>query len=377
MKAIEIERGTIFSVDGGETWLVALADPIDVDDNGEQDLKVMAAPVDTPSLGYSDDIYLGSYDHIWEPNPEEVQRGGPFTVRQESIQAEVRRRGKPPRPLSVTDKVKKKPWTPPEQLRIGGPQRDERAWANARGDTGDEAAARASVGLPKGKSDAALTRSMNAMWKKPPARTPQQQASHDRFQARLAKKRSKKVQESPLQQLVRLLREDDQNLPEKETGDSLDAQVDRYLSDYEASSRTAKHEGRDFRRTVKRLMSEAGDDDELDLGGDDAGGEAETETEPAPEPTKPSAGDIDIEEFANSVARLIQNYDTLLEVQSTLIRRATNFVSKNYDQTVIDGFETAMRDKHGLVDGETKQEVDDEMFAAPAADRAGPGGAGS
>lgn len=187
-------------------------------------------------------------------------------------------------------------------------------------------------------------------------------------------KRSAGISESPLRQLARLLREDDQNLPEQETGDSLDAQVDRYLSDYEASSRTAKHEGRDFRQMIKRLMREAGDEDEL---GGDAGGEAETETEPAPEPTKPSSDSIDIEEFANSVARLIQNYDTLLEVQSTLIRRATNFVSKNYDQTVIDGFEKAMRDKHGLVDGETKQEVDDEMFAAPPADRAGPGGAGS
>lgn len=179
---------------------------------------------------------------------------------------------------------------------------------------------------------------------------------------------------SPLQELAQQLREDDQqNVPEQQSGDSLDAQVDRYLSDYEASSRTAKHEGKDFRMMLRRLLSEAGDDDETE--GDDA--PAETEATPAPEPTKPSVDSIDVEEFANSVARLIQNYDTLLEVQSTLIKRASNFMSKNYDQNTVNAFEAALRDKHGLVDGETKQQVDDEMFAAPSADRAGPGGAGA
>lgn len=173
--------------------------------------------------------------------------------------------------------------------------------------------------------------------------------------------------------LKALLLEDDapaQGAAEYENGDSLDAQVDRYLSDYESSSRTAKHEGKDFRMLVKRLMSEADEE-----GGDDA--DAETEDTPAPEPKKPGADAIDIEEFANNVARLIENYDTLLEVRSTMLRRSINFVTKNYDQSVAASFERTMRDKHGVVDGETKQEVDDDMFPAPPADRAGPGGAGA
>lgn len=171
----------------------------------------------------------------------------------------------------------------------------------------------------------------------------------------------------------RLLREDgeQQNVPEQQTGDSLDAQVDRYLSDYEATSRTAKHEARNFRMTIRRLMSEADEDEE---GGDEP---AETETTPATQPTKPSADSIDIEEFANNVARLIENYDSLLEVRSTLIKRSMNFISKNYDQTVVDALEAALRDKHGMVDGETRQEVEDEQFAAPPAANAGPGGAGA
>ena len=183
------------------------------------------------------------------------------------------------------------------------------------------------------------------------------------------------MKKSPLKLLAEdLLREDgEQNVPEQATGDSLDAQVDRYFSDYEAASRTAKHEGKDFRRMMRRLLGEAGEDEEPA----DDGGEAETETEPAPQPTKPSLDSIDIEEFANSVARLIQNYDTLLEVQSTIIRRAKNFVNKNYDQSTVDALEDALRDKHGFVDGETKQEVQDDVFAAPRAANAGPGGAGA
>ncbi len=174
--------------------------------------------------------------------------------------------------------------------------------------------------------------------------------------------------ESPLKRLVRdLLREDGlETAPAPEGGDSLDAQVDRYLADYETSSKTAKQEGSDFRRTMRRLF-EADDDEEPAEPADDA----------ATEPTKATVDDIDVEEFSNNVARLIQNYDNLLEVRNTLIRRAIKFVSKGYDQGTVDAFVKLLRDEHGLVDGESKQDVEDEMFAAPPADRAGPGGAGA
>ena len=43
----------------------------------------------------------------------------------------------------------------------------------------------------------------------------------------------------------------------EEGEDSLDAQVDRYLIDYEKESRASKNEGRDFRMMVRRFLSEA------------------------------------------------------------------------------------------------------------------------
>lgn len=164
--------------------------------------------------------------------------------------------------------------------------------------------------------------------------------------------------------------------PTKQQGDdSLDNQVDRYFAEYESSSKSAQHEGRDFRMTIRRLLSEAGDDDTASDGPDAGAGDDAT---PAPAaPQKGNIDQIDVEEFANNVARLVENYDNLLEVRSTLVRRAINFISKNYDQTTVSSLENTLRDKHGMAAGETKQEVDDDMFTAPRADRAGPGGAGS
>lgn len=150
----------------------------------------------------------------------------------------------------------------------------------------------------------------------------------------------------------------------EETGASLDAQVDRYFDSYEQEAKTAKQEGKDFRSLVKRLMREDGDDAE----GKDAG---------APEAaSRASVNDIDIESFSNSVVRLIENFDSLLEVRSTLMRRATNFLSKVYDDEVMKEFDRVMREEHGMEAGKSPEDVSDDQFPAPAAARAGDGGTG-
>lgn len=179
---------------------------------------------------------------------------------------------------------------------------------------------------------------------------------------------------SPLRQLARdLLREDAmETAPPQEGGDSLDAQIDRLLADYETSSKTAKKEGRDFRMTTRRLFEADDDDNDVDISDDSSEEPAEPEA-----PAKATIDDIDVEEFTNNVARLIQNYDNLLEIKNTLIRRAITFISKGYDQATVDALVRLLRNEHGLVDGESKQDVEDEMFKAPPAERAGPGGAGA
>lgn len=156
--------------------------------------------------------------------------------------------------------------------------------------------------------------------------------------------------------------------------DSLDSQVDRYLASFESDAKTTKAEGRDWRRTVQSLIGEAPEDEEE---ADEEGGEEPAEdAEPTPEePQKLTTSDIDVESFANAIARLVDNYDSMLEIRSTLVRRAKTFLKKNYDEEVVDAVTDVLREQHGLVPGQTELEVEDEQFVAPRAGFAGPGGA--
>lgn len=144
-------------------------------------------------------------------------------------------------------------------------------------------------------------------------------------------------------------------LSEKEGEDSLDTQVDRFLSDYESEAKSSKKEGKDWRMTVRRIL------------------EAEEDAPTALDSM--SSNDIDVSSFTNSVIRLIENYDSLLEVKNTILRRAVNFLEKSYDNDVIAAFKDALKDEHGIEIGKSKSDVEDE-FAAPPAGAAGPIGAG-
>lgn len=155
--------------------------------------------------------------------------------------------------------------------------------------------------------------------------------------------------------------------PSEEGNDSLDSQVDRYLADYESEAKSSKNEGLDFRMMTRRIMNEA-------EGDEDASDESGAEDATTEEPQKLSLDDIDVESFANSVARLVDNYDSLLEVKNTLVRRAQGFLAKTYDPDVVESFERLMREEHGIVPGKSKQEVEADEFPAPAAARAGEGG---
>lgn len=158
------------------------------------------------------------------------------------------------------------------------------------------------------------------------------------------------------------------SLEETELGDSLDSQVDRYLSTYADSSKTTEES---WRANVRKFLSEA-EGDEEEEGGDE--GEEEPAPEASEEPQKLGLHDINVEVFANDVANLIENYDSLLEVKNTLIRRAKNFLSKTYSDDVVNMFEDAMREQHGMIVGKSKNELEADEFQAPKAGEAGPSG---
>ena len=176
---------------------------------------------------------------------------------------------------------------------------------------------------------------------------------------------------------------DDKDEKEPEEGeDSLDDQIDRYLADFEKEAKSAKKEGKDWRSTIKRLLGEADDDEEdagedEEEGGDEEGGDDEGMDFDDPASVKPpklKSNDIDMGSYVNSVVRLINNYDNLLEVRNTILRRAANFISKMYDEQAVLSYNEELSSSHGIEIGKSKEENEYEKFPPPAADRAGGSG---
>lgn len=143
---------------------------------------------------------------------------------------------------------------------------------------------------------------------------------------------------------------------DNEQGDSLDSQVDHYLMTYEKEAKNMKNEGFDFRQIQRRLLEADSDPNANAITA--AGG------------TGTSAGQdagLDVTTFANDVVRLINNYDSLLEVRDTLVKRAVNFLAKGgQSDDVIEQFKEVLRSEHGMEVGKTRGEVEDEYQAPPA-----------
>lgn len=146
----------------------------------------------------------------------------------------------------------------------------------------------------------------------------------------------------------------------KEMKDSLDQQVDDLLISYESEAKTKKNEGLDFRMMTRRFLSSP-----------------LLEAEEDKDKKKLTIEDIDVEDFAASVSRMIDNYDSLLEVRNTLARRAINFLIENYEEDVVNEFKNVLEEEHDISIGKTKTELEDEEFEAPFADRAGGSGGGA
>jgi hypothetical protein len=183
-----------------------------------------------------------------------------------------------------------------------------------------------------------------------------------------------------LRRVVKLLREADSSEKfEQEKGeDSIDSQIDQFFSDFEKEGKNSQLEGLDLYRMTKRFLLEAEEDEEKDKE-EDKPEEKDAEEEPPAEEEKKklTIEDINIDSFADGVIRLIDNYDSLLEIRNTILRRAVNHLLKDYEPDVADAFKESVEDRHGLTIGKSKFEKEDDDFQPPGADRAGasPGGA--
>ena len=170
----------------------------------------------------------------------------------------------------------------------------------------------------------------------------------------------------------KLIKEEGKSETPKERGnDSVDVQIDKFFSNFESEAKMSKNESLNWRMITRRLLEAEGEEEEAS---EEEPEDAEGAEETAPE--KLSIDDIDINSFAAAVARLVDNYDSLLEMRDTITRRAANYLSKGYELSVVQKFKDVMGDQFDLGSDEGPSGLPDEKFQAPPADRAMGGGGG-
>lgn len=152
---------------------------------------------------------------------------------------------------------------------------------------------------------------------------------------------------------------------------SLDMQVDKYFIQFEKESKI-KQEMLSRRGIV--LFEAPEDEEEVDAEEDSESAEGETTEEETFQKLGPE--NVDLYNFASNVARLIENYEMMLEVEKTLLRRSISFMEKLYNQDAINELKDIYSDEHGLETDRSKYDMEAEDFVAPAAQRAGGTGGG-
>lgn len=140
----------------------------------------------------------------------------------------------------------------------------------------------------------------------------------------------------------------------KEDGqDSIDDQIDDFLTQYESDSTPSKNEALKRLQSVRRLIEAPEDEKEVK-----------------------KENELDVDAYANNVSRLIENFDSLIETRNTILRRAINFLVENHDSTIVDEFKEKMKTEHGLEVGKTKADTNLEYQSPLAIGSLGDDGGG-
>ena len=84
-----------------------------------------------------------------------------------------------------------------------------------------------------------------------------------------------------------------------------------------------------------------------------------------------SNADLDVDKFTTDVARLVMNYDTLLDMEAIIVNKAIQFLTIHYNKELAEEFLELLDIKHGIVIGE------EEEFDQPLAAGAFGGGGGA
>lgn len=134
---------------------------------------------------------------------------------------------------------------------------------------------------------------------------------------------------------------------------SIDDQVNGILTDAVEEAVNLKNEGCSIRGLARRICEadDEKDDETLDVSG---------------EPSKKTLSDIDVGSFAASVVRLIENFESLIEVRDTLVEMAKAQLRKTHDDAVIKAFTELLEEEYDISQGSTQWDKDLENQPPPA-----------
>jgi len=170
----------------------------------------------------------------------------------------------------------------------------------------------------------------------------------------------------------------------RKSADSLDDQLDSLILMYEKDAIKKDDIAESLHYLSLGALLKEQEEEPAEEGGDDtAEATAEEPSEPSgsesmdPE-VKPATSqkvpNLDIDEFAINIARMIMNYESLLDVKKVIINRAKNHLDKNYGDAYVKRFLETLEEQFGI----TSEEFDvDYNTDVPFAIGANPAGAGS
>lgn len=136
-------------------------------------------------------------------------------------------------------------------------------------------------------------------------------------------------------------------------GDSIDDELEGLMVDYETDARKSAQMASEkmksesaFRSYYRKLLKEV------------------------------AADDIDLKHFANDLARLVKNYDTLMDMESIILNKAYSYIQNNYGEDTVKALKDTLEQDFDI-DVERGPEEKDEPEVPIAVGASGEGGAGA
>ena len=181
--------------------------------------------------------------------------------------------------------------------------------------------------------------------------------------------------------------------PESSKDVSMDAVLDRYIIRYEKESIPTSETYEDelygeptYESVIREALAEAPEDEEIEeelpvddnVGGDDLNISAQEEEPASGGPTgeaPPAEGGpapimstphINLQDFARSVARLVNNYDALLNPKNIIMHRVEKYVEANYDVRTAKEFMEILETNYSLAPDDKNEQDWPTPYAAGA-----------